>query len=192
VLSLLRVQIQRGAIQNMLPAPGLLGAACEQLNDPFLNASDPAEDLDGSQRLAAYLHASNLGINQLTVRIPNAAVEQRPAHADCGTLPVGSSLQAKALAAYYDHDSTQGNGRSTQESYNATFRALFAYWQSRFSRFSDYLARSLGMVYPRWLTTAPLRIRHRAHALHRPLQPVDPPPVVLAAARQLGHRAGDP
>lgn len=44
-----------------------MGAACEQLADPFLTASDPADDLDGSQRLAAYLHASSLGINQLTV-----------------------------------------------------------------------------------------------------------------------------
>lgn len=43
--------------------------------------------------------------------------------------------QGKALVAYYDCRSTNGNGRATQEGYNETWRALFQYWQSRFNRF---------------------------------------------------------
>lgn len=49
----------------MLPVPGLDGAACEQLEDPFLARPGAA----GEESLAEYLHVSTLAINQLTVRL---------------------------------------------------------------------------------------------------------------------------
>lgn len=48
----------------MLPVPGLDGAACEQLEDPFLARPSAT----GEENLAEYLHVSTLAINQLTVR----------------------------------------------------------------------------------------------------------------------------
>jgi hypothetical protein len=61
----LTMSIQRGQIQSMLPIPGLKGSACENFNALHGLSAEPTSD-----DYAHYLHASNLTVNQITVRQP--------------------------------------------------------------------------------------------------------------------------